>query len=125
MRLITFSNKQANSDPIFKQLKINKLKDIITSNDILFVHNTLNGKSPIYFKNYFEKVENTHNFNTRRNPSSTHSIPPGSVSINANASNTLQKKCAEEWNKILKILTNADHPTEWLVKIPISKLKSI
>jgi len=125
LRLITFSNKQANSDPIFKQLKINKLKDIITSNDILFVHNTLNGKSPIYFKNYFEKVENTHNFNTRRNPSSTHSIPPGSVSINANASNTLQKKCAEEWNKILKILTNADHPTEWLVKIPISKLKSI
>ena len=124
LRLITFSNKYANSDPIFKQLEITKLKDIITTNNILFVHNTLNGKSPIHFVNYFEKVQHTHNINTRNNPNSTHSIPPGSVSIDNNSSNTLQKKCSKEWNKILKTLTNTDHPTEWLVRLPISKLKN-
>ena len=96
----------------------------LITNDILFVHNTLNGKSPIHFVNYFKKVQNIHNINTRNNPNSTHSIPPGSVSIDNNSSNSLQKKCAEEWNKILKTLTNTDHPTEWLVRLPILKLKN-
>ena len=97
LRLITFSNKYANSDPIFKQLEITKLKDIITTNNILFVHNTLNGKSPIHFVNYFKKVQNIHNINTRNNPNSTHSILPGRiVSIHNTSSNSLLKKCAEE-----------------------------
>ena len=114
LRLLTFANKDAHSDPIFKELEIIKVKDLITSNNITFVHKTLNGNSPVHFDNYFEKVKPIHNYNTRRNPVSTHSIPLGSVSINKDSANTLQNKCAEDWNKILKTLTNPDYPTEWL-----------
>ena len=87
---MTFANKDAHSDPIFKELEIIKVKDLITSNNITFVHKTLNGNSPGHFDNYFEKVKPVHNYNTRRTPVSTHSIPLGSVSINKDSANTLQ-----------------------------------
>ena len=125
IRIMTFSNKNAHSNPIFKQLEIIKMKDMITYNNINFVHKTLNGKSPFHFHDYFQKVKPTHSINTRRNPNSTHSIPPGSVVVNPRSINTLQKQCATEWNRILKILTNPEHPPEWLVNTNPLKLKSL
>jgi hypothetical protein len=123
IRLISFANKDAHSDPIFKELEIMKIKDIISFNNIIFVHKTLNGKSPSHFNNYFEKVKRTHDHNTTRNPNSLFSIPPGSVTLSNNTKNTLQYNCAQDWNKILKILTSPDHPNEWLLNSTLQKLK--
>ena len=44
MRIITFADFQASSDPIFKYLKILKLQDFITLQNCLFVHDTITCK---------------------------------------------------------------------------------
>lgn len=44
VRIITFSNFQAHTNPLFLRLKILKLKDIITFNTALFMHDYYQGK---------------------------------------------------------------------------------
>ena len=125
IRLISFANKDAHTDPLFKNLEIIKLQDIITSINVLFVHKTLNGDSPTYFNNFFQKYKPNHNYNTTRNPNSTFSIPPGSVLTTNITENTFKMKCAQDWNKILKSLTKPHHPNEWLLENKIHKLKTL
>ena len=125
IRLMSFANKNAHTDPLFKQLEITKLNDTITTNNITFVHNTLNGKSPSYFDNFFTKVKPQHNYNTNRNTNSIYSIPPGSLAI-PKETNTLKNKCIEDWNKMLKILTNPTlNQNEWLINTKIQELKKL
>ena len=52
IRLMSFANKDAHTDPLFKKLEIIKLQDIITSINVLFVHKILNGESPTFFNNF-------------------------------------------------------------------------
>ena len=125
IRLMSFKKKDAHTDPLFKNLEIIKLQDIITSNNVIFVHKTLSGKSPTHFNNYFQKSKPTHTYNTTRNPNSLYSIPPGSVSTTNIMENTFKIKCAKDWNQILKALTKPDHPNEWLLNIKIPKLKTL
>ena len=54
IRLMTFSHFQAHSSPLFKELKLLKLPDIVTSSNIIFTHDTLNKKSPTIFNDYFK-----------------------------------------------------------------------
>ena len=81
VRLMSFSPKDAPSSPIFKDLKILQLNDLITTNNIIFVHKTLNKMSPSHFGNFFKPHISNHDHDTRNNPSSDYSIPPGSVSL--------------------------------------------
>ena len=84
---MSFAIKDAHTNPLFKNLEIIKLQDIITSNNVIFTHKTLNGNSPSYFNDYFQKSKPNHNYNTTRNPNSVYSIPPGSVSTSNIVSN--------------------------------------
>ena len=104
---MSFSSRDAPSSPIFKDLKIIKLKDLITINNIIFVHKTLNKMSPSHFSNFFEAHVNNHDHNTRNDPASGYSIPPRSVSINNIEVNSLKYQFALDWNDMIKIL----HPT--------------
>ena len=81
IRLMTFSHYLANSSPLFKKLNLLKLNDIITLQNIIFTHNTLNNKSPAIFKNYFKKKTITHNHMTINNLNSKYSQPRGSLKI--------------------------------------------
>ena len=74
LRLISFKNKRAHSDPLFKEHGIMKLNDLITTNNVTFVHNTLNGKVPTHFKEYFEKYIPPHSYQTTRNTKSIASL---------------------------------------------------
>ena len=126
IRLISFANKDAHTDPLFKDLEILKLNDVITSNNILFVHKTLNGNSPNHFDNFFSKVQRQHNYNTSRNTRSIYSIPIGSVTLSSETNNTLKNKCIEDWNNALKILTNPELlQNEWLLNRKFLELKYI
>ena len=125
IRLMSFANKDAHTDPLFKKLEIIKLQDIITSINVLFVHKTLNGESPTFFNNFFQKYKPTHNYNTTRNPNSMFSIPPGSVLTTNIMENTFKIKCAQDWNKTLKALSKPHHPNEWLLNNKIHKLKTL
>ena len=60
VRLMTFSNFDAHSEPLFKELKILKIKDNIFLQNCLFVHDYFHGNLPKSFNNTFTEVENTH-----------------------------------------------------------------
>ena len=110
VRLMSFSPKDAPSNPIFKDLKILQLNDIITTNNIMFVHKTLNKMSPSHFGNFFEPYTPNHDHNTRNDPSSEHSIPPGSVSLDNIQTDSIKHRCAQDWNEVLKTpLRTAGH----------------
>ena len=122
---MSFADRYANADNLYKQLKILKLNDVINSNNILFVHKSLNGNSPAYFNNYFEEYIPTHTYNTTRNPSSRYSIPPGSVTVCNEAIFSLKSKCGQSWNNFLKHICDTVHQSKRLKNINILILKTI
>ena len=122
---MSFSHKDAPTNPLFKDLQILQLKDIIKTNNVIFVHKTINGLSPSHFDNYYELHTPTHRYNTVNNPNSLYSIPAGSVCLSKIAIDTLKYKCAHDWNQILKILLQTTNNTQRILNISIPKLKSI
>ena len=122
---MSFSPVDAPSSPIFKDLNILKLNDLITTNNIIFVHKTLNGMSPSYFSNFLEPYIPNHDHATRNDPSSGYSIPPGSVSLNNIEPNSLKYKCAQDWNEMLKSLSRSVGHTHRLLDVSVLSLKRI
>ena len=125
IRLMTFSHKDAPTNPLFKDLQILQLNDIIKTNNVIFVHKTINGLSPSHFDDFYELHTPIHRYNTVNNPNSLYSIPAGSVSLSNIENNTLKYKCAQDWNQILKIISASTNHTQRLLNISIPKLKSI
>ena len=132
IRKISFAHYEAHADPIFKELGILKLPDIIKMNNLLFVHRALNDKVPKAFKDYF-KFQQFHNYNIRRNPNTAYSIPPGSLELPTTNLLVGQKgiryRCASDWNAILKELARI-HPVSainenWLKDLSSHQLKAI
>ena len=65
MRIISFSNYQADSNPIYKIKKILKLKDYISLQNCLFVHDYTNKNLPLCFNDYFQFVNEVHSKRTK------------------------------------------------------------
>ena len=125
VRLMSFSPKDAPSNPLYKNLNILKLEDLIKTNNIMFVHKTLNKMSPSHFGNFFEPHIPNHDHDTRNNPSSEHSIPPGSVSLDKIPKDSIKYKCANDWNDILKALFRTVGHTQRFIDVSIYNLKRI
>ena len=125
VRLMTFSNNDSPSDPIFKELRILKLEDVITTNNVIFAHKTLNNTSPSHFKNYYQLHVPNHDYDTVNNPNSTYSIPAGSIELMENDSGTFKYKCAQDWNDMLKTLSTPTSQTNWLLDVNILRLKNL
>ena len=53
LRVITFSDKNAPSIPIFHSLKVLRFNDIITMHIVSFVYECVHNLSPAYFSNFF------------------------------------------------------------------------
>ena len=70
IRIMTFSNFDEHSSPLFKQLNIVKLYDLITL--MYKFHNNL---LPIAFDIFFTRVSETHNYNTRLSSKISYSLP--------------------------------------------------
>ena len=49
IRIISFKDRTETTHPLFKKLKIMKMKDILTYNNCLFAHDQINGKMTEYF----------------------------------------------------------------------------
>ena len=64
IRTITFSDFHADPDPLYKFLKILKLEDLITLQNVLFVYDHLKKTLPVCFDSYFKKISDTHKINT-------------------------------------------------------------
>ena len=64
IRTISFSDFHADPNPIYKALKVLKLGDLITLQNILFVHDFLNNITPSCFDSYFSKLSDVYETNT-------------------------------------------------------------
>ncbi len=104
---------------IFLELDIFFTKLIIILQDvILHIHSS-------HLQNFFEPHIPDHDHDTRNNPSSEYSIPPGSVSLNNIETDSLKYKCAQDWNEMLKTLSRANDRTHRFIDISIASLKYI
>ena len=57
LRIISFADFSAKSTPLYKNLKILKLRDHITKQNSLFVHDSLKNASPKCFCDYFKQTK--------------------------------------------------------------------
>ena len=109
VRLISFAHYQADSNPLFKNLKLLKLTDIVKYSNILFTHNTINNNSPRTFQDYFIFNEINHQHQTVNSLSSIYSIPAGSLKLPIYRSNSgltsIKYICSSTWNSTLKNLS--------------------
>ena len=65
VRIITFVEFNAHTYPIFKKLKILKIKDHINLQNCLLVYDYINNKLPKSFNNTFIKLKYVHTITTR------------------------------------------------------------
>ena len=112
IRIITWSQPRTSSDPLFKQMKIPKLTDMVKMNNLLFVHDVLNDKAPECFSHYFEPTKRQHTHDTVNNPASRHSIPNGSLKMpivrNQQSIKTVKYSFAKLWNDFIKEISKSN-----------------
>ena len=134
IRKIYFAQFDAHSDPLFKELGLLKLPDLIKLNNIIFVHNVLNNKIPKHFTHFFQTMEIHHNHNLVRNPNSQYSTPRGSLILpeinNLHiGTKTIKYTCANTWNNTLKELCRKNpllaNDENWLKDKSVSQIKRL
>ena len=65
MRLMTFSNFDEHTEPLFKRNGLLKLNDLIFLYNSLFMYDFYNNKLPLWFENFFLPDKLKHSYNTR------------------------------------------------------------
>ena len=71
IRILSFKQKNEPTNPLFRKLKIIKLKDILPYNKCIFVHDQLNENLPKSFNKLFMTAPDQHNYNTRGSRNNT------------------------------------------------------
>ena len=74
-RIITFSKFDDHSSPLFKQLNIIKLNDLVTLHISIFMHKYYNHLLPSVFECFFTEVKKIHSYNTRLSSKLSYSLP--------------------------------------------------
>ena len=118
LRLITFSDPRAPSAPIFHDLGILKLFDLVEVLNILLVHQHLNRELPIDTLQTlkFEKIH--HRIGTRNNSLGLLNLP--SARTNSFGLNSLTRLSFQQWNKFQRDLSTIE-----LCSLSIRKTKAL
>ena len=102
LRIITFTDLRADSTPIYRDLKILKLEDLVIFLNCLFVHDSLHRITPICFHDYFRSTRDVHHLHSRFASHDnlfvqhSHSVRYGT--------NSITNKCISNWNQLSKTL---------------------
>ena len=101
MRIMSFSNYDSASKPLFKQFKILKLQDQIALNNCLLIHDHSRNHLPHSFQDFFQPCVDLHNSNTR--------VSAGSIFVPHYSSTTYGRKSIKisailKWNYLSQIL---------------------
>jgi hypothetical protein len=75
IRVISFSNYQAHTSPLFFKLNILKVPDIVLFNTALFMYEYNQGTLPKVFDEMFTPVRSKHQYNTRLASKSSYCLP--------------------------------------------------
>ena len=65
IRIITLSSPRTHTSLFFKELNLLKFPDIVNYFTVLFMYQFHHGTLPLIFSDFFNKVVNVHNYNTR------------------------------------------------------------
>ena len=74
IRTITFSKPDEHSEPLFMELVILKLTDLVTLHNALLMYHYYYNLLPSSFENFFQSVASAHSYNTRLASKSTYYI---------------------------------------------------
>ena len=96
IRAITFSNIHADPDPFYKFLKILKLEDLITLQNVLFVYDQLKKTLPVCFDTYFKRVSDVPEISTKNSVLGCIFTPY--LSTTKYGLNSITRKCIDSWN---------------------------
>lgn len=75
IRIITFSDFRAHSSPLFKNLELLKLNDLIYMHNVLFMHDYHRNHLPSVFDDFFKSVKTVHQYNTRLASKKSYYLP--------------------------------------------------
>ena len=87
IRIITFSDFRAHTSPIFKQLSLLKLCDVVEHQTALFMYQYNKGILPNLFTYFFTPVRSKHQYQTRLACKSTFSLPTTRTNYGINWTN--------------------------------------
>ena len=76
VRIITFSHYDAHTSPLFKELSIIKLLDLIPLHNSLFMYDYFNNNLSPVFNDFFKSVSTVHSYNTRLSSKNNYYLPP-------------------------------------------------
>ena len=98
MRIINFESFQAHTNPLFKNLKILKLKDVFQLELLKFVFDYKNKNLPYILNMLFKETGMTHSHNTRGVTNKNLYIP--AFNSTHFGQWTLKYQCPYLWNKV-------------------------
>ena len=75
IRMITFSDYNEHTSPLFKKLNLCKLSDLVFLYTAIYMHDFAFSKLPSPFDNFFVEISKTHHYNTRLASRSSYSLP--------------------------------------------------
>ena len=98
MRIMTFSEFRAHSEPLFKQLEILKFRDNIAVNNCLFVYDYFSNELPVSFSNTFKITYDLHKYSTRQATTGKLYIPR--YKTTTFGLKCIYKRCIDSWNTL-------------------------
>lgn len=98
MRIMTFSEFKAHSEPLFKKLQILKFCDNLILNNCLFVYDYFHTKLPNSFNNTFTRADDLYKYSTRQATTGKLYIPP--YKTTTFGLKCIYKRCIDSWNRI-------------------------
>ena len=106
IRILNFKSKNDSVNPLFKNSKIMKMKDILTFNNCLVVYDQINEDMPFSFEDLFSTSENQHSYNTRgrKNNTIVKTLPNSTTYF----LNSVRHRAASKWNEIIKTINTID-----------------
>ena len=116
--IINFKNYRDHSDPLFSNNKILKIKDLITLQNILLVHDYLTDALPECFQNYFQKLNLVHPDITTKHSAMGCLFKPTYNTTNYGL-HSITNNCIKDWNNM------AEQLNKNLLEMSRSQLKSL
>ena len=104
LRILTFNDRYTPAEPLFKEMKILRLNDIIQIENSLLVLNETNNALPEAFNEFFQSANNHHDHNTRDAIHKRINLPQ--VKTTQYGLNSMKYKSAKDWNNIQQKVTN-------------------
>ena len=130
IRIMTFSDFKAHSEPLFKQVEILKFTDSIILQNCIFVYDYLHGNLPNSFLETFKRIDDTHDTETRQACTGMLSTP--TYNSTEYGLKCIYKKCINSWNNATyeineiekrKYVNKLKSPDIDLLKLSRNKLK--